>query len=403
MKHFNKIKNIFLSEVALLDIRHNQLAFLFGCVALSPLIGFLPSLTPFYYLLLVVVAVKMAFSIRKVEPIALVFIIACALSIVLASPPSFFKSWGRLALFILLFIAVSPLMQSKKARKFRESVLQLTLFISVIVALVSFVFYFLGINFMWGTMTDVVDGVGTFGGLTKHSMVLGPISAIATIYCSYRALVTKNKLYWLLTMPCMACVLFSASRTALISALCGFMTMFYVSSSGNSRVIMKRLYPIIGILLVSFPLWNGALSGLKIKQQNNVEQLGGTFGSREAKWDNRLKEFRGSPVWGVGFSACDPLNYEDYNQELGGTVEPGSSWLAVLSMTGLMGFIPFLIIVCGAVRKVWRNRKVNQRVALYMGLVIFLFAHMITEGYVLAGGSLLCFVCWLIIACCYDL
>ena len=403
MKNLNSIKDLFLSEVALLDIRHNLLAFVLGCVALSPLIGFLPSLTPFYYLLLVVVAVKMAFSIRKIEPIALVFIIACALSIVLASPPSFFKPWGRLGLFFLVFIAVSPLIQSKKTRSFRESVLQLTLFFAVIVALVSFVFYYLGINFMWGTMTDFAEGVGTFGGLTKHSMVLGPISAIAAIYCSYRALVTKNKLYWLLAVPCMSCVLFSASRTAFIAALCGFIAMFYVSSGRNSRVLFKKLFPIIGILLVSLPLWQGALSGLKMKQQNNVELYGHSFGSREDKWDNRIEEFRASPVCGVGFSACDPLNYEDYSQELGGTVEPGSSWLAVLSMTGLMGFIPFVIIAYRAIRRAWSHRRHNQRAALYMGLIVFLFVHMVSEGYVLAGGSLLCFICWLIIACCYDL
>lgn len=402
MKHFNKIKNIFLSEVALLDVRHNLLAFGLGCVALSPLIGFLPSLTPFYYLLLVLVAVKMAFSIRKIEPIALVFIIACALSIVLASPPSFFKSWGRLGLFLLVFIAVSPLIQSKKTRSFRESVLQLTLFVSVIVGLVSFVFYFLGINFMWGTRIDTIDGIGTFGGLTKHSMVLGPISAIATIYCSYRALVTKNNLYWLLAVPCMACVLFSASRTALIAALCGLMSMFYVVSASNNRVLLKRFYPIIGILLVSFPLWQGALSGVKMKQQNNIEHFGGTFGSREDKWENRLEEFKGSPVWGVGFSACDPLNYGDYNKDLGATIEPGSSWLAVLSMTGLIGFIPFAIIAYRAMQRVWNCRKNNLRVALYIGLIVFLFFHMLSEGYVLAGGSCLCFICWLIIACCYD-
>lgn len=256
---------------------------------------------------------------------------------------------------------------------------------------------------MWGIMTDSVDGVGTFGGLTRHSMVLGPISAIAVIYCSYRALVTKNKLYWLLTMPCMACVLFSASRTAFIAALCGFMSMFYVLSGSNSRVLLKRLYPIIGILLISFPLWQGALSGLKMKQQNNVEQLGRSFGSREDKWNNRIEEFMGSPVCGVGFSACDPLNYEDYNRDLGGTVEPGSSWLAVLSMTGLMGFIPFVIIAYRAIRRAWSHRRHNQRAALYLGLIVFLFTHMVSEGYVLAGGSLLCFVCWLIISSCYDL
>lgn len=396
MKNFKNITNLFFSEVALLDIRHNFLAFLLGCAALSPLIGFLPTITPVYYMMLMVVAIYMVFNIKKVELIAFLLIVASALSIILASPPSFFKSWGRLGLFILLFIAVSPLMQSMKARKFRESLLQLTLFISVIVALVSFVFYFLGINYMGGDTYSV----GRFGGLTRQSMVLGPVSAIATIYCSYRALSTKNKLYWMLAVPCMACVLFAASRSAFLSVLLGLLAMFYLIS-GNGIRFMKRLLPIIGILVITYPLWGRALSGLEEKQQKNVE-MGGTYESREDKWSNRIEEFRESPVWGVGFSACDPLNYEDYNRDLGGTVEPGSSWLAVLSMTGILGFIPFGIIIYKSVKRVWSKRRTNIEASLYLGLIVFLSIHMLVEGFILAGGSVLCFIAWIIISCCYE-
>jgi O-antigen ligase len=177
--------------------------------------------------------------------------------------------------------------------------------------------------------------------------------------------------------------------------------MFYINSDSN-KVFLKKLLPLVLVLLVTFPLWKGALSGLQEKQQKNVEMMGGTSGSRDEKWSNRLEEFNQSPIWGMGFSACDPQNDEDYMRSTG-TIEPGSSWLAVLSMTGLIGFIPFVIMACKAGCKVWKYRKVNQRAPLYIGLIAFLFTHMLVEGYILAGGSVFCFVSWLIIASCYDL
>ena len=401
MKKFNNIKELFFSEVALLDIRHNQLAFLFGCVALSPLIGFLPSITPMYYAMLVVVVIKMVSSHWKIDKVSLFFIIACALSIVLASPPSFFKSWGRLGLFVLVFMAVSPLLQSKEARKFRKSVLQLTLIVALIVSLVSFVFYFLGINYMVRyASTEFMGIAGRFGGLTRHSMILGPISAIAATYCSYRALSTKNNLYWLLAVPCIACTMFSASRSSFLAAILGFFVMLYANSNSKKK-LMKRLFWIVLVVYASFPLWSNALSGLSDKQQNNIEMRGSAMGSREGKWENRFDEFKSSPIWGVGFCACDPQNTSDYMKSTG-TVETGSSWLSVLSMTGVLGFIPFCLLFVLSLVRLWIKKGNNIENSLFLGLMTLSGFHMMAEGYVLAGGNLLCVLTWLIISCSYD-
>ena len=40
---------------------------------------------------------------------------------------------------------------------------------------------------------DIFNEVGLFGGLTRHSMLLGPISGIGAIYLSYQALQTRRK------------------------------------------------------------------------------------------------------------------------------------------------------------------------------------------------------------------
>jgi O-antigen ligase len=86
-----------------------------------------------------------------------------------------------------------------------------------------------------------------------------------------------------------------------------------------------------------------------------------------------------------------------------GTIETGSSWLAVLSMTGILGFIPFGIIIYKSVKRVWSKRRTNIEACLYLGLIVFLSIHMLVEGFILAGGSVLCFIAWIIISCCYEI
>ena len=86
-----------------------------------------------------------------------------------------------------------------------------------------------------------------------------------------------------------------------------------------------------------------------------------------------------------------------------GTIETGSSWLAVLSMTGIIGFIPFLIIIYKSVKRVWSKKKTNIEASLYLGLIVFLSIHMLVEGYIFAGGSVVFFIAWLIISCCYEI
>lgn len=401
MNIIKDVKPILFEGIALLDIKNNKLAFTFGCLALSPLFGFLPSFTTLYRLFMIGICLRFISHSRKFDRTCVFLLIACCISILLASPATIFKPWFRYGVFVLLFVIISPLIKENKFIKFRSKLLQLSLFISVIVSVVSFIFYFLGINYMvYNESSDYLGSAGRFGGLTSHSMLLGPVSAVSTIYCSYRALSTKNKLYWLLCISSFACTLFSSSRSAFLCAVLGVISMLYTNAS-NKRNFFKRIFLIGVICSITFPLWSGALSGLEEKQQRNVDR-GNTFSSRESKWDNRLDEFNDSPIWGVGFCACDPKHVDDYMPSTG-IIETGSSWLAVLSMTGILGFIPFGIIIYKSVKRVWSKRRTNIEASLYLGLIVFLSIHMLVEGYIFAGGSVLCFIAWLIISCCYEI
>lgn len=150
--------------------------------------------------------------------------------------------------------------------------------------------------------------------------------------------------------------------------------------------------------MLTFPLWERAADGVIKKQEGNVK-AGSQFNSRGSKWDARIEEFAGSPVFGVGFSAQDPDGKDEYDKR-NGTIEPGSSWLAVLSMTGAVGFV--LIVLMLVFPLFYLRDNPNPFNALLLGLLVFFFLSFIAEGYIFAGGNPLCFIAWLVFGCAND-
>ena len=247
-----------------------------------------------------------------------------------------------------------------------------------------------------GEILDV-SKVGGFGGLTRHSMLLAPMSTFALVYICYKALPTKNLWYWFLCIPCAACILFAASRSAFLSGCFGILTMIYVFAKKKTQLV-KIFVSLFIAITISFPLWSSALKGLEQKQLGNIES-GGMTSSRNTKWNNRIYEFWENPVTGMGFCACDQQFINDYDKTTG-TIESGSSWLAVLSMTGLLGFIPFMILMYRSVKNILFYKTKDS--PLLIGLLSTLVMHMFAESYIVAGGSQLCFIAWMIIGCSFD-
>ena len=159
---------------------------------------------------------------------------------------------------------------------------------------------------------------------------------------------------------------------------------------------LKFTVLILFVAALTFPIWGNVLNGVIQKNEANLAE-GSFIASREDKWNARISEFESSPIIGIGFAAVDPaLDVVG----LGGTIEPGSSWLAVLSMSGIIGGILFLSVFLSgykACRKMHTDKD-----ALLSGLLTLFAVHMIAEGYVFAAGSFLCYLLWLVVGCCFD-
>lgn len=89
----------------------------------------------------------------------------------------------------------------------------------------------------------------------------------------------------------------------------------------------------------------------------------------------------------------------DYNPN-SGVLEPGTSWLAIFSMTGVIGFVLFMMIFVKSISRVWHS-KIKER-SLLLGILFMLAFHWLFEGYIIAGGSPFCFISWLTMGVCYD-
>lgn len=346
--------------------------------------------------------IMVIFNGVKIELTAVLLLLYLPMNLLITEPDAIFNPWIRLALFSVVFIFVSPLLYGRYVGEYRKKILCGALFICSILGLGSFFCYLLGINYMrnqvdGSAISDYAMSSGGFGGLLFHSISLGMVSGLGMLYLLFRALNQgkKDRIWYFAAIVVLAItILISASRNALLSAITGMIVMIYQLNRKKGN-FLRVMIVVLLLGMLTYPLWEGFTTGIELKNVNQSEL--GTYGSRTDKWNARIAEFSSSPIYGIGFSSVDPrLDVVG----IGGGVEPGSSWLCIMSMTGIVG----LILVLWILIKPFQYLKSHPTPynSLLLGLMVFICTHMISEGYIFAGGSALCFMAWLIFGCCND-
>ena len=338
----------------------------------------------------------------KWETTAIMLLLYLPVNVMITQPAAVFNAWQRLALFAAVYVFLSPLLRGKFIGNYRKKLLIGLLVICVLLGLGSLACYFLGINYMpnqWdgSAILDYHSSAGGFGGLLYQSISLGMVCGLGMLYLFYRALTRKKqdrKWFYMMIALLALTILISSSRSALLSAIIGGLMMLYQSNKKNGKFI-QVLMGLMLVLILTFPFWDQYTSGLEAKRVSDTEL--GTYGTRTQKWTARMAEFSSSPLYGIGFASVDEMLDV---VGVGGAVEPGSSWLGILSMTGIIGFILFVIILIKPYQYL-RSHPTPYN-ALLLGLFVFICTHMVSEGYIFAGGSSLCFIAWLIFGCCND-
>lgn len=343
--------------------------------------------------------VAVAFLSLKVVPCRIfkplfIFLLYTLLGLMLLNPDPIFQSYSRLLYFFLLLLIVSPLIQKNNFRIFRESSFVLALNYSIIIAIISMVCFFLGFNFAIRESEDAdtyLDNPNLFSGITNHSMTLGFVSMIAFVYVSHLAISSKKWSFVILAGLCFLTTIMSGSRASILAGLISLIFLLF-RSNNTSKMLLKRIIAILTIVFLSFPFWSNFVERVMLKQ--STREVSGPFDSRTYKFKARINEFEDSPLLGIGFSVVDP-RYERLKKQ--GTIEPGSSWLGLLSMTGLIGFFIMFYVFVRAWRSVYR-----KRMYLHESLLLCLYVHMFVEGYIISAGSIQCVILWTVIGACID-
>ncbi len=342
-------------------------------------------------------------TIKRISMTMTILYIACIFSILLNDIPTQYQPWMRFILFIVVTIVASPFIQSNFYDKFRVLTFKYINILLTIVIIISIPFIITGER-----------GLAGFGGFTNHSMLLAPISAVTLVTLLYQLYLGKyNKIIVIsLIVITFIALLLAASRVSLVGAIVAIIYFFYRLYNNNKRKFGTISISIIVLMIITYPLWGSYMEGIEKKNEAQLTETGeiNYTGSRDIMWNQRIREFKSSPLVGVGFGYAKYVTNVNertgritYKKTETGTVEPGSSWLGALSMTGLLGFTALLVLWFKSLKNSWKVEKRDKLFGVYIGsTLIFWAVHMIAEGQIFAAGSFLFFMVWITFGAAYS-
>jgi O-antigen ligase len=378
-------------------VKINLLPILILVLVISNIIGPIPSAGLLYPMIMALVLIFCILFGEKlsIDISVLSIVLIAAISTFINDPPSYFRSWERLGLFIIMAGVVSPLFQNRKFNFLRLRMFYWLMIFSVTITLTSFTGYFMGVNY---AVSEGLDALSHFGGITVQSMILGPIAAISMCYTLYLAVgkdVPKKKKYLFTAAAFISflTVLLAASRSALLGGMVALLYLLFDLNKNHFNRWAKNLILMLLVIAISFPVWSQFTIRVMQKSESGIEQ-GNVLSSRENLWDSRIKEFKSSPFIGVGYAAASEDTDNTIDKSTG-QIEPGSSWLAISSMLGIFGLVPFIFLFG---RNLYDLYKDNSKYSALLGSVLIFFAvHMFAEGYIFGAGGFLFFFLWLTI------
>lgn len=343
-----------------------------------------------YVLLIYSFAVLLFQSNKRTNTFGALLFVFAILSAVFS--PYFDVSITRTVLWMLIFAVVGPLFSSQKINIFRNYLWQHSNYVIIAISVLSF---------FWNSLGLPLYGKG-MAGVTVHCMLLGAIAGIASVlsFNNMLALTSRSFLSWGVFVASALSCLISGSRSAVAAAVMGMAIVTLIKFRGVARFMSYAM-----ILTVMSLNWLTAgdgsggtdLFGADSDLNPYVTELRekGNINSRETLWDNRIKEFGDNPIIGVGIG----VDTFAFAGGMSGTrvIEPGSSYLAVLSMTGLLGSLSLILLLFSLGGQVVRSTRYidHNEIVKVASLGAFWAMHAIAEGWIFAGGSILCLFFWI--------
>ena len=336
-----------------------------------------------YYLVLIMFLVRALFYTKKrFNRESLIHLLYVTSLLALIDTASVLMSEYRFISYVVVLLISGVIFTTQDLFTDTKRLLQQIIVLNRVLLYLSFTGYLLGL--------PLVFGRGGFTGLYSHSMIIGPVGSLLILWNLSEGAARVNQYariinFMEITMIVLL-VLLSGSRGSLLGLFVA--TVFYFWKKGEVRKLVL-FAPAITSGLVVFSKSFGFADRMIAKTQFAGEQ-GSVFFSRLELWETRMREFLNSPIIGNGFY------FDSTVENIGKMVklEPGSSYLFILSTTGLIGLILLLFVVLNSTKYFLVDSSYKLTLNL---LLIFFGVHLIFEGYIFSSGSALMVIFWLIV------
>lgn len=201
----------------------------------------------------------------------------------------------------------------------------------------------------------------SFQGLTNQPNMLGLILIISLALTLSLSFVQKNMnqlIFLSFIGSSIVMIIFTDSRTALISS--AILIVIYIVSKRIKNFLQISIVSFSFVLVFLFLINDNIkrfIVNFMLKNQSDI------LVSRENQITELLTNFYLNPLWGTGFAVPYlPQRYFIFSSEY--VVEPGNIFLAVLSYSGIIGFVLFSVFMINILLK---NIE-NFRYAIYLYL-----------------------------------
>jgi O-antigen ligase len=233
-------------------------------------------------------------------------------------------------------------------------------------------------------------------------VVCAPILLWGALVGGERSTVLRR---WILYAVCMYLVFASHARAGMAAALlssgllCLALRKYKMAVEGSVILVI-----VLAATAIFRPEFLSALTSDVVYK--GADQQLGVLASRESPWRTAIHNIREHPWLGTGFGTTASGEDTDdqfraFSSSLNSTAENGSSYLAITSGVGVLGMLPFALLIMLIVGKVFKTiawmRKTASPVHPAVPLAIVMvagMAHAAFEDWMFAPGYYLCVFFW---------
>lgn len=350
-----------------------------------------------YYPMLFIFALYCILNAKKISIIHILYLTICLISILFNNIPSYYRIYSRYLVFILLLLSFSNLINSRKIALIRLHTFHIFSILTVILVTVNYLLFSLGI--VKNDVMELYQERGLYTGSTANNE-MGLLGAIAIMFIItftikyFKYISTFSKIILLICLiSAISMMAMASSRMGLLCTVFSILFVIYKINSNNIKNILISLsFILLGGFLVT-TLMGDKFKYMIEKNGNQIEEI--KINSREDMWKSRLKEYKESPIYGIGFGY---MKYGWGNvgaESTKGRIETGSGWASVISQTGTLGAICIFFIVIPNLIYLIRKKNTSYCSAWYSGMCIMFILQPITEAYITTVGAVLCCLFWL--------